>query len=207
MSEVEFIEFPKIARLSREILVTEKIDGTNACIYIGEGGEFLTGSRSRWITPEADNYGFSKWAHAHREELMILGTGRHFGEWWGSGIQRGYGLKGGDKRFSLFNVSRWALHGTPPQQIPTADPRIVKMQDQLPPCCGLVPLLYRGDWSDEAIVECIDSLKHSGSAASPGFMRPEGVVVFHVAANTGFKKTIEKDAEWKGKSSILAAGI
>ena len=26
-----------------------------------------------------------------------------------------------------------------------------------------------------------------------GFMRPEGIVVFHVAGNVGFKKTIEKD--------------
>jgi hypothetical protein len=26
----EFVEFPKIARLSREMIITEKIDGTNA---------------------------------------------------------------------------------------------------------------------------------------------------------------------------------
>jgi len=31
---MEFTEFPKIARLSREVIVTEKIDGTNGCIYI-----------------------------------------------------------------------------------------------------------------------------------------------------------------------------
>ena len=30
----EFMGFPKIARYSREVIVTEKIDGTNACIYI-----------------------------------------------------------------------------------------------------------------------------------------------------------------------------
>jgi hypothetical protein len=32
-----------------------------------------------------------------------------------------------------------------------------------------------------------------GSMAAPGFMKPEGVVVFHVAGNVGFKKTIEDD--------------
>ena len=59
---MDFIEFPKIARLSREVVITEKIDGTNACVFIGEGGEFLTGSRTGWITPDKDNHGFSRWA-------------------------------------------------------------------------------------------------------------------------------------------------
>lgn len=31
---MEFQEFPKMARLSREMIVTEKIDGTNAQVYI-----------------------------------------------------------------------------------------------------------------------------------------------------------------------------
>lgn len=44
---MEFTSFPSISRLSREIVITEKIDGTNASIYIGENGEFLTGSRTR----------------------------------------------------------------------------------------------------------------------------------------------------------------
>lgn len=47
----DFVGFQKIARFSRDVIVTEKIDGTNACIWIGEDGSFLTGSRTRWITP------------------------------------------------------------------------------------------------------------------------------------------------------------
>jgi hypothetical protein len=62
MTNLEFQEFPKIARLSREIIITEKIDGTNAQILITEEGDFLIGSRTRWITPQDDNYGFAKWA-------------------------------------------------------------------------------------------------------------------------------------------------
>ena len=89
---MEFTEFPKIARLSRECTITEKIDGTNGSIYIGENGEFLIGSRTQWITPERDNHGFARWCMEHKEELFKLGIGHHFGEWWGSGIQRGYGL-------------------------------------------------------------------------------------------------------------------
>jgi len=44
----EFVGFPKIARISREIVVTEKIDGTNACVYIPEvEGEFACGNCAR----------------------------------------------------------------------------------------------------------------------------------------------------------------
>lgn len=188
---MEFHEFPKIARLSRDVIVSEKIDGTNACIFIGEAGEFLVGSRTRWITPEQDNYGFAAWAYANRDELVKLGPGRHFGEWWGCGIQRGYGLK--EKRFSLFNVQRWCLAGEVPKQIVTADPRIVKFQEELPPCCGLVPVLYRGPFETAAIEFALDQLREYGSVAAPGFRKPEGVVVFHTAGNVGFKKTLEKD--------------
>jgi len=182
-----------MGRLSRECIVTEKIDGTNAQILITEDGQLLTGSRTRWITPQDDNFGFARWCAEHREELMTLGVGRHFGEWWGSGIQRGYGLPKGEKRLSLFNVSRWCLHGGIPERIPSADPRIVKMQDVLPACVGLVPVLYRGLFTTEAVDNAIEWLRANGSVAAPGFMKPEGVVCFHTAANVGFKKTLEKD--------------
>jgi hypothetical protein len=172
----EFIAFPKMARLSREIIVTEKIDGTNAQIFIGEDGTIMAGSRSRWVTPKDDNYGFAKWVEAHADELRELGPGRHFGEWWGHGIQRNYSLT--EKRFSLFNVSRWA--------------------ESRPACCHVVPVLYRGDFTQSAWAKPLSDLAKNGSVAAPGFMRPEGVVVFHVAANTGFKKTIERDDQPKG---------
>lgn len=199
MSNVEFREFPKIARLNRECLITEKIDGTNASILITEDGQFLTGSRTRWITPQDDNYGFSKWAHDHRDELMQLGPGHHFGEWWGSGCQRGYGLQKGEKRWSLFNVARWCLAGEMPQLIPCADPRVEKFQDTLPACCHLVPLIWRGNFCTAMVQAAIAILRTEGSRAAPGFMKPEGIVCFHVAANQGFKVTLEKDGEPKGK--------
>jgi len=205
-------------RLSRECIITEKIDGTNASVFIREITEpeelkaktmdsmacvrmdnllIYAGSRNQWIKPDKDNYGFASWVCENDEELVKLGPGHHFGEWWGQGIQRKYGMT--EKRFSLFNVSRWCMHGETPQAIPTADPRIVKPQDVLPPCCHLVPVLYRGPFdTDIADIE-LDRLAHHGSKASPGFMCPEGVVIYHIAGNVGFKKTIEKDEEPKGK--------
>lgn len=184
-SELKFQEFPKIARLSRDIVVTEKIDGTNGLIYIGpavaEGYEqtFLVGSRTRWITPETDNFGFAKWCYKHKQELLALGPGYHYGEWWGNGIQRGYGLPNGDKRFSLFNIARW--------------------QDAAvrPACCGVVPVLYQGDFSEALINGCLEALKVGGSRAAI-FMNPEGIVIFHTAARVYFKKTIVNDEKPKG---------
>jgi hypothetical protein len=172
---MEFVEFTKITRLSRECVITEKIDGTNGCIYIGEDGAFLVGSRTRWITPEQDNHGFARWAYNNKEELMKLGAGRHFGEWWGSGIQRGYGMQKGEKRFSLFNVHRWTDDAVRPS------------------CCHVVPELWRGIFNTQDAVEQLDILRRTGSKAAPGFMKPEGIVIFHTAGNLFFKKTIDKD--------------
>lgn len=177
MTPPAFEEFPKIFRWSRDIIVTEKIDGSNASVHVFEDGSILAGSRTRYITPATDNFGFAAWVKANEEQLRPLGPGRHFGEWWGSGIQRGYGLS--EKRFSLFNVSRWA-------------------DDSLrPACCQVVPVLYRGPMNEVEIFCALQALKGTGSLAAPGFMKAEGLVIFHVPSGALFKKTIEKDEEPK----------
>ena len=197
---VEFKEFQKISRFSREIVITEKIDGTNGVIYIGEDGEFLVGSRTRWIDEHTDNHNFWHWAISHKESLLKLGSGFHYGEWWGSGIQRGYNLTKGEKRFSLFNVSRWCLHNETPKLI-SIDPKtkIEKHQERLPSCCSLVPVLWTGIFNTEVIDNTLGVLALNGSVASPGYKLPEGIVIYHKAGNVLFKKTIEKDDEWKVK--------
>jgi hypothetical protein len=177
---VEFTPFPKMPRLRREIIITEKIDGTNAQVFVGEDGAVLAGSRSRWITTAEDNFGFAAWVRDHTDDLRQLGPGRHFGEWWGAGIQRRYGLS--EKRFSLFNVARWGI--------------------DRPACCRVVPTLWRGLFCTEMVEAALEDLSVKGSRAAPGFMKPEGVIVYHVAGNIGFKRTLEKDDE--SKSLVLA---
>ncbi len=184
---MDFRSFNKIARLSREMIVTEKIDGTNGIIAIGENGEFQVGSRNKWLTDElgniqSDNAGFAQWAIKNRDSLMSLGVGFHYGEWWGSGIQRGYNLPKGEKRFSLFNVSRW------------------QDDNVRPACCHVVPVLHVGMFDTAKVNEIIADLSVSGSYAAPGFMKPEGVVVFHSAGGFLFKKTIERDEYHKGEA-------
>lgn len=182
---MEFQGFPKIGRLSREMIITEKLDGTNAQIAIGEDGSFFAGSRTRWLSEHEDNFGFYKWAVAHKDELIAgLGPGRHFGEWWGRGIQRGYGLE--EKRFSLFNVSRWA-------DSHNLEVILDEKQVHAPECCYVVPILGCEVFDSSLISMSVTCLRISGSVAAPGFMNPEGVVVFHTANGALFKKTLEKD--------------
>jgi hypothetical protein len=181
----EFETFNKIARLSRLCTITEKIDGTNAQILITEDGQLFAGSRSRWLlTPEGlgeDNFGFGRWVQEHKDELIPgLGIGRHYGEWWGAGIQRRYGMK--EKVFSLFNTKTWS------------DPAV------RPACCNVVPVLFEGIFNS-AYVDCaITLLKERGSIASPGFMDPEGIVIWHDAARIFFKKTLKGDEKPKGST-------
>jgi hypothetical protein len=197
---MDFREFPKIARYSREIVVTEKIDGTNASITISPDDEsdaergtataavdgllLRAGSRNRWITPDADNFGFASWVFRNAAALKWLGIGTHFGEWWGSGIQRGYGLEKGEKRFSLFNVARWSD------------------DEARPKCCHVVPVIHRDAFDGMSVARIMDDLRANGSYAAPGFMKPEGIVIFHAQGNVAFKKTFEKDDAGKGREPV-----
>lgn len=191
---MEFEAFPKIPRLKRGVVITEKIDGTNAQVAITEDGRLFAGSRTRWVTPggsvngvQSDNYGFAAWVEEHKEELIKLGPGRHYGEWWGMGIQRNYGLT--ERRFSLFNSGRWSNPETRPA------------------CCGVVPVLYAGDFSSTVVDEQIARLMREGSHAAPGFMRPEGVVVYLPASGHLYKVLCEHDELPKGVTTRMEREI
>jgi hypothetical protein len=184
----EFKAWPKISRLFRDIVVTEKIDGTNAAVYIGEDGEVAAQSRTRIITPGDDNFGFAYWVHTNGEELKaLLGPGLHFGEWWGGKIQRGYGVEG--RRFSLFNTHRHPL-------------TVVVGGYSV----GPVPVLYNGPFSEQAIRSCLEQLRDNGSVAAPGFMNPEGICVYHTASGIVQKVTLDKEdrGKWEVEAGTAA---
>ncbi|WP_051447586.1 RNA ligase family protein [Rhizobium leguminosarum] len=192
---MNFQAFNKIPRLSKSFwcTITEKIDGSNAQVYITDDfddfGEDVSavvasgtcpqdgrqlnlrvGSRNRWIKPgkETDNYGFASWCVERKDELFKLGPGQHFGEWYGSGIQCGYGLTGGDKRFALFNARRWGA---------AYEARKAGHENDFPSCVEVVPWLYSGAYTQEAVDYNMKQLKECGSFAVPGFMAPEGIIV------------------------------
>ena len=182
VDEIVFKPWPKIPRLNRGMIITEKIDGTNAAVIVTENGQVGAQSRNRIITPDDDNFGFAAWVQQNATVLAdTLGPGHYYGEWWGAGIQRGYGLS--EKRFSLFNTSRWSED----------DVRAI-------PQLGVVPVLAAENFNHDVILDCVHDLLTYGSVASPGFMRPEGVVVYLSAARQMFKVMCENDDMPKGES-------
>lgn len=192
---MDFKSFSEIERLSSKVTITEKVHGTNAQILIDEikpegysdGQErkpiyiVRAGSRSRWVVPGDDNFGFATWVEANRDELIkLLGPGRHYGEWYGSGINSGYGMAAGEKRFALFHQG---FAGK-----------------ELPPGVTVVPILYSGPWKSGIVDEVMAKLKAEGSAIAPGFMRPEGVVIRFERNGAMFKEVFQaEETGWSGK--------
>ncbi|MEK9208374.1 MAG: RNA ligase family protein [Patescibacteria group bacterium] len=180
---IEFKHFAKIPRWSDEITITEKLDGTNACVIIDEDGSIGAQSRSRLLevseNPQNDNHGFGKWVWENQKELLKLGKGHHYGEWYGKGINLNYGLK--ERRFALFNTNRWN-------------------NENKPECCEVVPILYSGRNITGVIEQFVGYLTSHGSVAAPGFMQPEGLMIFHHKAGQFFKKLIEGDLTHKSEN-------
>ncbi|MEU1254802.1 RNA ligase family protein [Streptomyces chartreusis] len=218
----EFTPWPKTKRLFRDIVVTEKLDGTNSAIHVtavphDEPGELTVWdghwtspvvdgvryvvsaqSRNRIITPgkTTDNYGFAGWVYDNAAELVeILGEGTHFGEWWGRGIQRGYGLDG--KRFSIFNTARW--WAVDEEAGTSMDGRATQSD-----LCGQIdaaPVLYEGVFSEAAIASALRDLKTDGSYAAPGFMNPEGICIYHTQTRGVFKVTLDNNDAGKWEAA------
>lgn len=215
----EFTAWPKTARLFRDVVVTEKLDGTNSAVHIapvpqmgadGFPDETLFAnvdgviygvaaqSRKRLITPgkTSDNYGFAGWVHDNAVDLVrILGVGLHFGEWWGRGIQRGYGLE--QRRFSLFNTARWVAS----DEAGGASMQQRAEQSSLVDQIDAVPVLYEGLFSEARIATVLQELTSSGSYAAPGFMNPEGICVYHTQTRTVFKVTLDNQDAGKWEAA------
>lgn len=195
MSDTEFIPFAKISHLKSPCIITEKIDGTNACLEITETSVTACSRTRRLVTTYADaplvwhdvdakgrgvdNYGLGAWVVENCHLLAKLGPGRHFGEWYGRGIQRGYGLPG--KRLAFFNTSMTDPGETVPE-----------LRDLI----RCTPVLYEGVFSELAIENAMATLLNQGSYVAPGFMHPEGVVVHFAHNRTSFKVVFDGKGGW-----------
>jgi hypothetical protein len=174
---VEFRSWPKIPRnKGGKVTITEKIDGTNACVII-RGGELVgIQSRNRLIKPGDDNMGFAFWVSENVEELVSLGDGYHYGEWAGPGIQNNrHMLK--QETFFLFNTFR--------------------PYDTLPECVKQVPVLYQGRGSPEVTEDTMRELWDT--ATSAGYI-PEGVIIYNHDTRTYMKDTFASSyGKWRAE--------
>jgi hypothetical protein len=56
-----------------------------------------------------------------------------------------------------------------------------------------VPVIVEGMFDKIDFDDILLTLSTQGSHAAPGFMQPEGIVIYHVQGNFSLKKTIKGD--------------
>jgi len=181
--DVAFEEWPKIPRGQHEtITITEKIDGSNACIVIADGEIVSVQSRKRKISPSilsgekgSDNAGFALWVMENTEDLLSLGDGYHYGEWAGPSVQKNPRCLE-EMEFYLFNSYRWGSHNP-----------------NTPECCQVVPTLYVGKYTEFCIRDALLDLEKASEGTGE---RPEGVIAFFHKTRRYEKHTF---ANQKGK--------
>jgi len=204
----EHRKWPKTPRLTTPFVITEKIDGTNSCVAISRLGDrdglsaadldfpehhgvtvvFTHGacfavraaSRTRWIAPgPRDNFSFAEWVHENAEALTVLGVGRHYGEWFGRGIQRGYGMT--ERCWALFD-EKW--RGALPYG--------------LPPNVGVVPRVATaaGHELSRRVAWALDHLDKEGSYVGAPGTRAEGVIVTSMTHSPIRFKALADEPEW-----------
>lgn len=192
---IEFIKWDSTPRFHKYLTITEKINGTNACIRILDG-EVTAQSRKRLITPEDDNFGFARWVYENAGALTdVLGYGVHFGEWFGEGIQKNpLGIEG--KRFAHF--SPWKYDEAGRERIENSG------------LVEFVPVLHEGPADIYTIPSIMQDLDvygtkvagakkiANGYAHEPDEMaRPEGIIVWHKESQQKYKILLDGDAYHK----------
>lgn len=157
----EFKPWAKTSRLESPCVMSEKLNGANGAFMAAKTEpteeypfEWAVGAQSRTRLAEinSDQTGIAQWVLRNYESLIHdLGEGYHYGE-----FVKGNGLK--EPHFFLFNTGRW-------QHV-----------DFQTPTLRVVPILYEGEYSQQALDDCILDLETNGSKvlATP----PEGVVVY-----------------------------
>ena len=189
-------------------VISEKIDGTNGLIEIqnkannSNTGSMIVkfGSRNRYISFSDDNAGFANFFRHYEKKFKnmakeIIASSynedsqtdeiptenyplRIYGEWFGKGIQRGYGLD--DKYFMPFS-SFYAEH-----MIKAGIPNIM-----------MPNIMYTGKFSLEVVDNCMNCLT-SGSFHNliTNYDNPEGIVIYFPKYNFRLKQTFE-GSKWE----------
>lgn len=180
------------------VTILERVDGVTAQIDVTPNAIYPV-VNNRIIVPGAgDVFGIAAWLGEHLQELReVLGVGTHTGEWYGAGINRNYGLD--HRRFALYNVERWCRH----EEDVTEDMRIDREYGKkagyiAPETCGgtldvvaEIPLYpQEGSITVKDVPRALYLLSRDGSYQVPGFMQPEGVLVYHKKAGMYFKGSV-----------------
>lgn len=173
-----FKKWPKIARYTKPMRghITEKMDGSNACIIVQDGKVVGCQSRKRIITPDEDNFGFARWVYNNANYLKGLGDGYHYGEWCGPKIN-GNRHNLDMNTFFLFSWYREEELGRPVDNL------------------EYVRLLHEGDIDPDTVTTAMEDLLFI--SAHEDYI-PEGIVIYYSDYKFHLKHTYENpEGKWK----------
>lgn len=222
MIEREFPKFKKVPRWSRDIIITEKIDGTNALVDIEE----VSGVSQYDAVKQVENDPYTiaanfedlpegtvqfmragsreRWLAPKAKNARILGgkssevDNYGFAQWVNDNAFELFKLGVGTHYGEWWGQGIGRKYGGRPRSFSLfnvgrwTDPTV------RPACCEVVPTLYAGANHEGGISNALDTLLNFGSIAASGFMQPEGIVIFHTASGQLYKKLLEKDELPKG---------
>jgi len=216
---IEFKQYGKTSRLFRDVVITEKIDGTNSAVII-EKVEPTTLIQTLW------NKYFGK------SESFVLSVVEHEGEFYNVAAQSRNRLIVPGKTTDNYGFARWVQANA--EQLVTLlgggrhygewwGQGIARKYDMQRKSFSLfnthkhrslvvaelvgdayltvVPTLYEGEFNQDAIFNAMHNLFEFGSVASPGFKKPEGICIFHEQSKQVFKVTL--DNQDKGKWELV----
>lgn len=220
IEELEFREWPKTARLNRDMIVTEKVDGTNAAVRVipaagllglpevihpgaqyeqhiavedANGRLMLVGAQSRkkLITP-------GKQTDNYGFAQFVFDNAQAFADTLGEGIHFGEWYGPGVQKNPWpqgFEGKRFMLFNVTRWGAPeTRELLKGRFNGQV----EVATVLYEGPFDVDFVNDIVYGLKTHGSKHVPGFTKPEGVIVFNTAAGINFKVTCERDEAPKG---------
>lgn len=225
--ELKFKEWPKTARLNRNMIVTEKIDGTNAAVRVVpvellaatghglHGGMEPGDQHEQHVLVESSNGRFVLVGAQSRKKLITPGkqtdnygfaqfvfdNAQTFADVLGEGIHFGEWYGPGIQKNPWpqgFEGKRFMLFNVTRWGAPeTRELLKSSFNGQV----EVATVIYEGPFDVTRVNNLVLALKDDGSWHVPGMSKPEGVIVFNEAAGINFKVTLEKDETYKGNAN------
>lgn len=161
-----------------QIVVTEKIDCSNASFTLDEQGDLQVFSRNVLLDDSNSLNGFYQWVHENIETKHLMANHVYFGEWLGNPHKVQYA--GHEKQFFLFDVYSNNVELYLPFTLVEDEARILKI--------NLVPVFYRGEFISFEHLEGFVGMTALGGKIGD-HDSGEGIVVKNFS-NQGFAKMV-----------------
>lgn len=185
-------KFPDVLQINEPVLITEKIHGTNFAVGMHrEEDELVVSSRRHCLLEDAGNlywqiarkYPFESWLRgtllALNFESVVL-----YGEVYGSGVQDlQYGLTNGDRKVALFDVLGNGVYIDEEQW----------KQHLFPLPAPVVPVLYRGGYTDDIVRELTSGPSHYGTHMREGIVIRPTLERYHPEVGRVILKSISEE--------------